>query len=110
MRIGLLVALIASPVMVFLLALHRDVTLVPLNGFEATCASCNRRATRTLKAAAVGLKTKGVYAYDRNRYSNPPVWCDLHGPEKAQENASVAFFSGIASFLVVASIYKYLPD
>ena len=95
----ILLALLVVPVVAFLWMLNRNVPLVPLEGIEAKCMMCDRKATRTLKRVADGLRTRGVYIYERSEYpAGMPVWCDLHGPDKWRENSRLAYFAAVAAF------------
>lgn len=109
MRVNVLalLALIGVPVLAFFAMLHRDVRLAPLDGIDARCMVCDRKATRTLKRIADGLRTKGVYVYNRAEFPNGmPVWCDLHGPDKVRENSRLAYFAAIASFALAGTVYE----
>ena len=108
MRSNTLIAvlLILAPLGAFLVALNRPVPLAPLEGTDARCDVCDRKATRTLKAAAEALRTKGVYVYRRSEYpSGMPAWCDLHGPEKMKENAVSAYLAAITAFAMISLAY-----
>jgi len=109
MRVNLiaLVVLIVVPALAFVVVLNRDVRLVPLEGLDAKCMLCDRKATRTLKRVAEGLRTKGVYVYNRTEYpAGMPVWCDRHGPDKIRENSRLAYLAAIASFAVAGTAYE----
>ena len=109
MRVNLvaLVVLLALPALVFTAVLQRDVKLVPLVGIDAKCMVCDRKATRTLKRVAAGLRTRGVYIYEKSEYpSGMPVWCDYHGPDKVRENSRLAYLAAIASFAVAGTAYE----
>ncbi len=109
MRVNLvaLLTLIGVPVLAFVAMLHRDVRLAPLDGIEAQCTVCDRKATRTLKRIADGLRAKNVYVYNRAEFPNGmPVWCDLHGPDKVRENSRLAYFAAIASFALTGTAYE----
>ena len=102
-----LLLLIGVPVVAFLLVLNRNVRLVPLVGLDAKCMVCDRKATRTLKRVAEGLRSQGVYLYERSEYpAGMPVWCDLHGPDKARENSRLAYYAAIAAFAVAGTVYE----
>lgn len=102
-----LLVLMAIPVATFLIVLNRDVDLVPLEGIDAKCLICNRKATRTLKRVAEGLRAQGVYVYPRSEYPEGlPVWCDFHGPDKVRENSRTAYFAAIAAFVVAGAVYE----
>ena len=99
--------LLTVPAAAFLLALHRPVPLVPLEGIDAKCLVCDRKATRTLKRVAEGLRSKGVYVYEQDEYpSGMPVWCDRHGPDRFRENSKLAYFAAIAAFAVAGTVYE----
>ena len=101
--------LIGVPVAAFLVILNRPVRLVPLVGIEARCMVCDRKATRTLKRVADGLRARGVYVYERSEYpSGMPVWCDVHGPDKTRENSRLAYYGAIAAFAVAGTAYEML--
>jgi len=101
------IVLLVAPVMAFLLVLNRNVPLVPLDGINARCAVCNRKATRTLKQAADQLRTKGFYVYRTSEYAGGiPAWCDQHGPNKVRENATKAYFAAIIAFAMVGTAYE----
>ena len=110
MRLNILalLVLIAVPVTAFVVMLNRNVRLVPLDGVDAKCMLCDRKATRTLKRVAAGLRTKGVYIYQRSEYPDGgmPVWCDLHGPDKTHENMRLAYLAAIASFALAGTVYE----
>jgi len=109
MRLNALVVLIllAVPVAAFLFVLNRDVPLVPLEGIDARCAVCERKATRTLKSAAEELRAKGVYLYRTDDYAGGlPAWCDLHGPSKTRENSTRAYFAAILAFAVAGTAFE----
>src|SRR5215831_18673955 len=109
MRLNALVVLIllAVPVGAFLFVLNRDVPLVPLEGIDARCAVCERKATRTLKRAAEELRTKGVYLYRTDDYAGGlPAWCDQHGPSKMSENSTRAYFAAILAFAVAGTAFE----
>lgn len=100
-----LLVLIAVPLASFVVVLNRRVPLVPLEGVEARCLKCDRKATRTLKRVADGLRTKGVYVYPRNEYPNGmPVWCDRHGPNPLRENSLPAYVTALAAFGVAVVV------
>lgn len=100
-----LLLLIAAPAATFGFMLNRDVRLARLEGIDARCLVCNRKATRTLKSAADGLRTRGLYVYDRSEYpGGMPVWCDLHGPGKLRENSRSAYAAALAAFAVAGII------
>jgi|SRR5581483_3633299 len=100
-----LLALIGFPAAAFLLVLHRPVRLAPLVGIDAKCIACDRKATRTLRRVAEGLRTNGVYVYPRSEYPDGmPVWCDLHGPDTVRENSNLAYCAAIAAFAVVGTV------
>ena len=102
-----LLLLLAVPIGTFLLVLNRDVPLVPLEGIDAQCAVCDRKATRTLKSAAEQLRTKGVYLYRTDDYARGvPAWCDLHGPDKTRENSTRAYFAAILAFAVAGTAFE----
>lgn len=102
-----LVALFTAPVLAFLLMLHRDIPLVPLEGVDARCAVCGRKATRTLKRAADELRSKGFYVYRTSEYPGGiPAWCDQHGPDKMHENSTKAYFASILAFAAVGLAYE----
>jgi hypothetical protein len=102
-----LLVLLGLPVAAFLLVVNRSVHLVPLEGIDARCLVCDRKATRTLKRVAQGLRTKGVYVYAREEYpTGMPVWCGLHGPDKYKENSKLAYFAAIAAFAVAGTAYE----
>lgn len=99
--------LIAAPVLAFLLAVNRTIPMAPLDGIEARCAVCGRKATRTLKRAADQLRTKGFYVYRTREYPGGiPAWCDQHGPDKFRENASGAYLAAILAFAVTGAVYE----
>lgn len=101
---AILLVLIAVPVVAFLWMLNRDVPLAPLEGVEAKCMVCDRKATRTLERVADGLRTRGVYIYDRGEYpAGMPVWCGIHGPDKWRENSRLAYFAAIAAFALAGT-------
>jgi len=101
-----LLILILLPVASFLLALNRRVPLVPLEGIDARCLVCDRKATRTLERIAEGLRSKGVYVYAQDEYpAGMPVWCDRHGPDRFRENSRLAYFAALAAFAVAATVY-----
>ena len=109
MRVHLVavMVLIGVPAMAFVITLNRDVGLVPLDGIEAKCQICDRKATRTLQRVAAGLRAKGIYVYPRSEYpGGMPVWCDLHGPDKMRENSKMAYFAAIASFALAGTAYE----
>jgi len=102
-----LLLLIGVPIAAFLVILNRPVRLAPLVGIEAKCMVCERKATRTLKRVAEGLRNKGVYVYERSEYpSGMPVWCDLHGPDRTRENSRLAYYGAIAAFAVAGTAYE----
>ena len=102
-----LLALIGVPALAFVVMLHREVRLAPLEGIDAKCMVCDRKATRTLKRVADGLRTNRVYVYNRAEFPNGmPVWCDLHGPDKVRENSRLAYFAAIASFALAGTAYE----
>jgi hypothetical protein len=102
-----LLALFAVPVLTFLFMLNRDIPLVPLEGVDARCAVCGRKATRTLKRAADELRSKGFYVYRTSEYPNGiPAWCDQHGPDKVHENSTKAYFGAILAFAAVGTVYE----
>lgn len=97
----------AVPVLAFWLILNRNVRLEPLDGIEAKCVVCDRKATRTLKRVAEGLRTTGIYVYPRSEYpAGMPVWCDHHGPDKIRENAKMAYLAAIAAFALAGTVYE----
>jgi hypothetical protein len=103
----LLLILLAVPVGTFFVVLNRDVPLVPLEGTDAQCAVCERKATRTLKRAAEELRTKGVYLYQTSDYpGGVPAWCDQHGPSKMRENSTRAYFAAILAFAVAGTAFE----
>lgn len=105
--VAALLLLLAVPAATFVCILNRDIRLAPLEGIDAKCLVCDRKATRTLKRAAEALRTKGIYIYERNDYPNGmPVWCDRHGPEKARENSPMAYLGAIAAFVVAGTAYE----
>ncbi|HLK49879.1 MAG TPA: hypothetical protein VKT49_17170 [Bryobacteraceae bacterium] len=111
MRVNLvaLVVLILAPALAFVVVLNREVRLLPLEGIDAKCVLCDRKATRTLKRVAEGLRSKGVYVYNRSEYpAGMPVWCDHHGPDKIRENSRLAYFAAIASFALAGTTYEKL--
>jgi len=100
-----LLLLIALPVAAFLITAARDVPMAPLEGIEARCMVCDRKATRTLKRIAEGLRTRGVYVYERTEYpAGMPVWCDRHGPDRLRENSKNAYFAAVAAFAVAGTV------
>jgi len=102
-----LLLLLAVPVGTFLFVLNRDVPLVPLEGMDAQCAVCERKATRTLKRAAEELRTKHIYLYQTDDYDGGvPAWCDLHGPSKMRENSTRAYFAAILAFAVAGTAFE----
>jgi hypothetical protein len=102
-----LLVLIAVPAAAFLVTLNREVHLVPLNGVEARCMVCDRKATRTLKRVADGLRAKGVYLYERSEFpQGMPVWCDFHGPDRVRENSRLAYLAAIASFAIAGTVFE----
>jgi hypothetical protein len=102
-----LAALLAAPVLAFLLVLNRNIPLVPLDGVDARCAVCGRKATRTLKRAADEMRSKGFYVYRTSEYpGGMPAWCDQHGPDKMHENSTKAYFAAILAFGVVGMAYE----
>jgi len=104
-----LLLLIGVPAAAFLLTLNRPVGLVPLVGIDAKCMVCDRKATRTLKRAAEGLRTKGVFIYERSEFpSGMPVWCDRHGPDKMRENSNLAYGAAIAAFAVAGTAFEMI--
>src|SRR5690242_18557135 len=107
MRVNLiaLLVLIVAPVLAFVAVLNRDIQLVPLDRIDAQCMRCDRKATRTLKRVADGLRAKGVYVYEKSEYPGMPVWCDLHGPDKMKENSRLAYLAALASFAVAGTAY-----
>ena len=99
--------LFAAPVLAFLLVLNRNVPLARLEGFEAKCTVCDRKATRTLRRVAQGMRAQGLYVYRKTEYpGGMPVWCDLHGPDRLQENSGKAYFAAIVAFAVVGSAFE----
>lgn len=109
MRVSLvtLMVLIGVPAAVFVIMLNREVRLVPLEGIEAKCQACDRRATRTLQRVAAGLRSRGIYVYPRSEYpGGMPVWCDFHGPDKVRENSRLAYFAAIASFALAGTAFE----
>jgi len=109
MRLNLFatIALVAAPLLAFLVVLNRNVPLAPLEGIDARCAVCGRKATRTLKRAADELRTKGIYVYRRSDYpTGIPAWCDQHGPNKARENATKAYLAALFAFALVGTAYE----
>ncbi|MBZ5575012.1 MAG: hypothetical protein LAP40_00465 [Acidobacteriia bacterium] len=101
------IVLLAAPALAFLLVLNRSVPLVPLDGIDARCTVCGRKATRTLKRAADELRTKGFYVYRTSEYAGGiPAWCDQHGPSKTSENATKAYFAAILAFAMVGTAYE----
>lgn len=102
-----LLALIAAPVLAFLVVVNRDIPLVPLEGVDARCVVCGRKATRTLKRAADDLRAKGFYVYRTSEYPGGiPAWCDQHGPDKIHENSTKAYLAAIVAFAVVGAAYE----
>lgn len=102
-----LLFLIAAPAATFGFMVNRDVSLARLEGIDARCLVCNRKATRTLKSAAEGLRTRGLYVYDRSEYpGGMPVWCDRHGPDKLRENSRSAYAAALAAFAVAGILSK----
>jgi hypothetical protein len=102
-----LLLLIGLPALAFVVILNRDVRLAPLDGIDAQCMVCDRKATRTLKRVADGLHSKGVYIYDRTEYpSGMPVWCDHHGPDKMRENSRLAYLAALAAFALTGVVYE----
>lgn len=102
-----LVALFAAPVLAFLLVLNRGIPLVPLEGVDARCAVCGRKATRTLKQAADELSSRGFYVYRTSEYPGGiPAWCDQHGPDKMHENSTKAYFAAVLAFAAVGTAYE----
>lgn len=102
-----IVALFAAPVLAFLIVLNRGIPLVPLEGVDARCAVCGRKATRTLKQAADELRSKGFYVYRTSEYPRGiPAWCDQHGPDKTHENSARAYFAAILVFAAVGTAYE----
>ncbi len=104
-NLALIVLLLAAPAAAFLVAVNRSVPLVPLHEFDAQCAVCGRKATRTLASVAEGLRTRRVYVYRRSEYpGGVPAWCDRHGPDKLKANAGVAYLTALTTFAVAAGI------
>jgi len=111
LKTALLVLLIVGPLITFLLVFTRDVRLVPLVGVDYKCALCDRKATRTLEKVAKSLRTKGLYFYEKRRYSGvPPAWCDIHRPDDTAENILCAYLSALGTFGLLALLYEKLPD
>jgi len=101
------IVMLVAPVGAFLLVLNRDIPLVPLDGVDAQCVVCPRKATRTLKRAADELRTKGFYVYRTSDYPGGiPAWCGEHGPNKMRENSTEAYFAAIIAFAVVGTAYE----
>ena len=102
-----LLTLIGVPALAFVAMVHREVRLAPLDGIDARCLVCDRKATRTLKRIADGLRANRIYVYNRADFPNGmPVWCDLHGPDKVRENSRLAYFAAIASFALAGTVYE----
>jgi len=107
MRLIALLVLLGSPVLAFLVVLNRNVPMARLEGIDARCTVCGRKATRTLRRAADELRTKGLYIYRKSDFPGGiPAWCDQHGPNKMRENSTKAYFAAIFAFAAVGTAYQ----
>ena len=102
-----LILLVAAPLLVFWFIVSRDVPMAALQGIDAKCNVCDRKATRTLKRAMDELGTKGLYVFAKRDYPGGiPAWCDRHGPNKMRENSSQAYLGAILAFAAVGTAYE----